>query len=136
MSRPSHPCGSPTAHPARTRQLLAAVLALLACILPAAASGLVKFDFEQKYFVHPQRQVWDFCLLKQEDEFHIFYHTILESTPGAANADTIWHATSNDLTRWTILDPVLTTGPDWWDGEAIWERRVRFFQLALTGLPG
>jgi len=96
------------------------LLALASGLFVQPAAGLVKFDFEQKYFVHPQRQVWDFCVIEHDDVFHIFYHTILESAPGAANADTIWHATSPDLYHWSILGPVLTVGPDWWDGQAIW----------------
>ena len=84
------------------------------------ATGLVSFDFEQQYFVHPERMVWDFCVIRPDSVYHLYYHSILEATPGATKADTIWHATSLDLAHWNIQGPVLTVGPDWWDGEAMW----------------
>jgi hypothetical protein len=99
---------------------LLALAWLLALFGVSSASGLIKIDFEQKYFVHPGRQVWDFCALRSDSVYHIFYHSILESAQGAANADTIWQATSRDLFHWTIVGPALTSGPDWWDAEAVW----------------
>jgi hypothetical protein len=94
----------------------------MAGILSAAprAQGLVRFDFEQKYFQHPQRQVWDFSIIRPDSVYHLYYHTIFESTPHASDADTIWHATSRDLKHWDIEGPVLTTGPGAWDSGAIW----------------
>jgi predicted GH43/DUF377 family glycosyl hydrolase len=84
------------------------------------AGALVKFDFEQKYFVHPDRQVWDFSIIRPDSVYHIFYHTIHESTPHATFADTIWHATSPDLSHWNIEGPILTSGQGPWDSSAIW----------------
>lgn len=116
--------------PARTTAaLLPAVLVLVTAVLVAAvlglgrpcpASAMVRLDFEQKYFVHPGRQVWDFCLIRPDSIYHIYYHSILEATPHAAYADTIWHATSPDLAHWDIAGPVLTSGPDAWESSAIW----------------
>ncbi len=103
--------------------VLALVLAgglLAAALPPAPATALVKFDFEQKYFVHPGRQVWDFCVVRIDSLYNIFYHSILEAKPGAAEADTIWRATSPDLMHWQIRGPVLLAGPTWYDGEAVW----------------
>ncbi|WP_348260077.1 hypothetical protein, partial [Salmonella enterica] len=84
----------PLNRPGRTSLASALALALAALLLAPAARALVRFDFEQKYFVHPGRQVWDFSLVPADSLYHIFYHTILPSTPSAANGDTIWHAAS------------------------------------------
>ncbi len=108
-------------HPRRLPTLLPLALALaLSGLIPSPAQAFVRLDFEQNFFVHPQRQVWDFCLVRPDSVYHIFYHSILEATPYAAKGDTIWHATSLDLKRWDIQGPVLTVGTDWWDAGANW----------------
>jgi predicted GH43/DUF377 family glycosyl hydrolase len=102
--------------------LLALVLALTAA---APARALVRFDFEQKYFRHPGRQVWDFSIVRPDSLYHIFYHTIHETTPSATYADTIWHAASPDLRRWDLLGPVLVTlGSAAWEQGALWAPSV------------
>jgi hypothetical protein len=88
--------------------------------MPDPATALFRCDFDQKYYVHPGRQTWDFCLVRSDSLFHLFYHSIPDADPGAAHADTIWHAVSPDLRHWTLSGPVLTAGPDWWDAGAIW----------------
>lgn len=92
------------------------MLSALAAALPERA--LVRFDFAQKYFRHPGRQVWDFSIVRSTGVYHLYYHTIPLGAPGAANADTIWHATSADLAHWTIRGPVLVTAgaPAWEQG--------------------
>jgi hypothetical protein len=102
------------------RWLACGLLAIGLSTMALPAAGLVKFDFEQKYYVHPQRQVWDFCLIRSSDVYHIFYHSIHENTPGAVHGDTIWHATSTDLFHWTSPEVAITVGPGWWEAEAIW----------------
>ncbi len=91
-----------------------------ALFLPLRAEGLVRLDFEQKYFQHSDRQVWDFSIVRSDSVYHIYYHTIHESTPNATYADTIWHATSPDLKHWDIEGPVLVVGQGSWDSGAIW----------------
>jgi hypothetical protein len=95
----------------------------LAAAIPARA--LVRFDFEQKYFRHPGRQVWDFSIVRPDSLYHIFYHTIHEKTPNAAAADTIWHAVSPDLRHWELRGPSLVTVAilDWEQG-ALWAPSV------------
>lgn len=125
--------------PIRPRRLAAAqrlrpaagVLLALGCILlafaaaPSPSAALVRFDFEQKYFRHPKRQVWDFSIVRSDASYHIFYHTIHESTPSATQADTIWHATSPDLAHWQVADPVLVTaGAADWERGALWAPAV------------
>jgi beta-fructofuranosidase len=98
---------------------------LLLLVSAAPASALVRFDFEQKYFRHPGRQVWDFSIIRSDAVYHIFYHSIHETTPSATAADTIWHATSADLQRWELRGPVLVTaGAASWEQGALWAPSV------------
>jgi beta-fructofuranosidase len=111
-------------HPAPAALALAAVLA--ACLLGARpASALIRYDFEQKYFTHPGRQVWDFSIVRADGTYHIFYHTIPLANPTAVAADTIWHAKSPDLSHWHSRTPVLVTaaGSPWEQG-ASWAPAV------------
>jgi hypothetical protein len=93
---------------------------------PLPTQALISFDFETPYLVHPDQQVWDFCLVDHAGEYHVFYHTIPPQNPHPANADTIWHAVSSDFRRWEIRGPALTSGPDWWDEVALWAPDVVF----------
>lgn len=120
LHTPRH-CGQRGRFRSRPRRFGLLLLLFLICgLAPLPVTGLVRFDFEQKYFVHPGRQVWDFCVVRPDSIYHIFYHTLPEAGGIATDADTIWHASSPDLMRWEILGPALTAGPDWWDSEAIW----------------
>jgi hypothetical protein len=120
--------------------ILAAAALLLGCVRPAPA--LVRIDFEQAYYVHPGRQVWDFSILREGETFHIFYHTIPETDPGASNADTLWHSSSDDLRHWAAPHPVITSGPASWKAEAVWAPDVvrlpgaGLWMMAYTGCDG
>ena len=114
-------------HPARGARRGVAVLllpVLLATVqwlgAPSCAYALLNLDFEQKYYVHPQRQVWDFSLIRSDSLYYLFYHSILESTPNASRADTIWQASSADLRRWNDPVPILFSGTAAADTGAIW----------------
>jgi hypothetical protein len=96
------------------------LVSLVTLCHPQSAEGLVRLDFEQRYFQHSLRQVWDFSIIRPDSVYHIYYHTILESTPHSSRADTIWHATSPDLKHWNIDGPILTSGQGSWDSGAIW----------------
>jgi hypothetical protein len=101
--------------------LVVACAALAALVVASSPSqALETFDFEARYLVHRGNQIWDFCLVPSGDQYHVFYHTIPPVYTSPAYADTIWHALSTDLRHWEILGPALTSGPDWWDAEAIW----------------
>jgi hypothetical protein len=100
--------------------LVPLLLALLFEVRPSPILALLRIDFEQSYYVHPGLQVWDFCLVRHEGLYHIFYHTLPEEESGPTQADTLWHATSLDLTHWERVGPVLTVGPGWWEAEALW----------------
>jgi len=92
-------------------------------VRPVAA--LVRFDFETPYLVQPGDQIWDFSLIQDAGQYHIFYHTIAQhGTQHPANADTIWHAESVDLVHWSQPASVLTAGPGWYDEVAIWAPNV------------
>jgi predicted GH43/DUF377 family glycosyl hydrolase len=110
-----------------TRTLLIISVHFMAAILMGSpAAALENFDFEARYFVHEGSQIWDFCLTPQGDQYNIFYHTISPENEHPANADTIWHARSTDLRHWEMLGPAVTSGPDWWDAEAVWAPDVVF----------
>ena len=111
----------------RIAPALALILLFLLGNIPALA--LVHFDFDQKYFVHPDRQVWDFSMVQTDDDiYHIFYHTIHTQTPHASNGDTIWHATSTNLKQWIIEGPILTVGQNEWDAGALWAPDIFYDQ--------
>jgi len=104
-------------------RLSAAVFA--ACLMtfivsPRSAHATVRFDFEQKYFVHPGVQTWDFCLVRDKGIYHLYYTAIPEETPHASNADSLLHATSPDLKHWTLEPPALVVGSGPWDEGALW----------------
>lgn len=111
---------SPAPGALRGPRLLAllAIVGALAAVSPARA--LVKIDFEQPYYVHDRMQVWDFSLLKDGDRYHIFYHGIPESQPSPLRADTLWHATTEDLIHWGPPVPVLTVSSAPFEAGAVW----------------
>lgn len=118
-------------HQGRHRKLripraVAVVVLCLAVLGPTLAGALVSFDFETPYLVHPGLQVWDFCLVEHDGQYNAFYHTIPPTIQHPSAADTIWHAVSSDLRHWTIHGPAITSGPDAWDGRAIWAPDVVF----------
>ncbi len=104
------------------------MIGLLCLILVAPVPGwaLQVFDFETPYLVHQDHQIWDFCLIMQADNYHVFYHSIDQYDAHPANADTIWHAVSSNLKNWDILGPALTSGPGWYDEVAMWAPDVVF----------
>lgn len=116
------------------------LLALLLTLgLAGPAQALLNLDFEQRYFTHKDRQVWDFSIVRPDSVYHIYYHTILESTPHASYGDTIWHGTSKDLKHWNVEGPILVVGQGEWDAGAIWAPDVFFdeatdlWKIAYTG---
>lgn len=111
---------APAKYPANRLAMGLLALVLIAALPVTPAGALVRFDFEQKYYQHPGRQVWDFSIIRPDSIYHIFYHTIAEATPNAAFADTIWQATSRDLKHWDTPVPILTVGQGPWDEGAIW----------------
>ncbi len=118
---------------------LCGLFLLLGLVFAPQAEALVRFDFEQKYYRHQDRQVWDFSIVRDESIYHIFYHSIHEHTPNAAHGDTIWQASSPDLRHWDSPVPILTVGQGSWDTGAIWAPEVfldqarRRWTLAYTG---
>jgi sucrose-6-phosphate hydrolase SacC (GH32 family) len=113
---------------ARLRFLWPLLLILPALLGGGSAFALVHFDFDQKFFVHPDRQVWDFSITREDSLYHIFYHTIHTETPHASYGDTIWHATSSNLKQWTIEGPVLIVGQNEFDAGALWAPDVFYNQ--------
>ena len=96
---------------------LAVILLGVLCSFSVPAHALVKFDFEQKFFVEFGPEIKDHSLLRVDGVYHLFY---LRGNP----AVTIGHATSPDLIHWTIQAPVLNVVPGAWDGLAMWAPHV------------
>ncbi len=94
-------------------------LATLPTLAPKRSDALLRIDFEQKYFIHPGLQVLDFCLIRPDSLYHIYYIAVAEATP-STRCYALGHATSPDLYHWTILDPAVAAGPDWWDANSVW----------------
>lgn len=86
---------------------------------PRPCGALLHIDFEQKFFIHPGQEIWDFCVIRPDSLYHIFYIAYPEATPGA-HCYALGHATSPDLIHWTILPPAVEAGPDWWDADNLW----------------
>lgn len=105
-----HKCSTPRPR-ANALALLPCAALVLACLLPAGAAALVKFDFEQPYFHEKPLDVLDHCIVEVDGEYHLFY---LRGDP----AVNIGHAKTNDFIHWVTLDPVLETGT--WDNYALW----------------
>ncbi len=105
---------------------------------PRPATALMRLDFEQKFFVHPGQQVWDFSLVRTDSMYHIFYHSIPDDTPHSSLGDTISHATSPDLKHWALYGPVLAVGqPTWesgatWAPDVFWEDNLQRWAMAYT----
>jgi len=95
--------------------LLGAVLAGSA----TPASALLRIDFEQKFFSHPGQEVWDFCLVRVDSLYHIFYIAVPESAHGG-HCYALGNATSPDLAHWAIQPWAVPAGPDWWDADNVW----------------
>lgn len=83
-------------------RLLCAVMVVV-FLSPTTVTALVKFDFEQKYFMEPPRPILDHCIVPQDGVYHLFY------LRGDPLAESIGHATTTDFVYWnyepTLLEP-------------------------------
>ncbi|NIM19213.1 MAG: family 43 glycosylhydrolase [Candidatus Latescibacteria bacterium] len=96
-----------------TRSIVAALL-ISALLLTAGASlALVRFDFEQPYFLEPNVLIKDHSLFRLGSVYHLFY---LRGNP----AISFGHATSTDLIHWKLEPPVLAVQPGTWDESGVW----------------
>ena len=99
---------------------------LLLATLCGSAGALLHIDFEQPYYVHDSMQVWDHCLVCDNDIYYIFYHGIPESNPHPDYADHIWRASSADLIHWTAPIIVLSVSTEPHEVRSIWAPDVVF----------
>jgi beta-fructofuranosidase len=56
----------------------------------------------------PDRYLWDTWLVPAEGRYHLFH---MQKVAGEPDSLEIGHVVSDDLVRWTMLDPALTLGP-------------------------
>lgn len=114
------------------RSWLVGALALL--LLPSPGRALVRFDFEGPYLVDPGHTLKDHALVHDGQLFHIFYIRGEQGVPGTASEDSLGHATSPDLRRWTLHPPALAVGPGGsWDSRSVWAPEL--LPPAATGGP-
>ncbi|MFQ5512246.1 MAG: FlgD immunoglobulin-like domain containing protein [Candidatus Krumholzibacteriia bacterium] len=99
------------------RTMIRALLLAVPVLAAAGAEALVKFDFEQKYFVEFGPEVKDHSLVRRNGVYHLFY---LRGDP----AINIGHVTSTDLIHWSFENPVLSVQPGTWDERAMWAPQV------------
>lgn len=116
--------------------LVAAVL-----LLPAGrASALQVIDFEQPYYVHPDWQVWDFCLIHADGVYQIFYGAIPMDDPNPVASDHLWRSTSADLIHWSEPQQVMQISEAFYESRALWAPDVVFdpgtqiWWMAYTGV--
>jgi predicted GH43/DUF377 family glycosyl hydrolase len=97
---------------------IACVLHICLFLSTAGVShGLVRFDFEQPYFIESGQVVKDHSLIRVGAVYHLFY---LRGNP----AVNIGHATSGDLIHWDLEPPVLYVEPGTWDEKALWAPEI------------
>jgi len=96
------------------------VWVFLVLLLATPAPALHVIDFEQPYYVHDGWQVWDFCLVKNNGLYFIFYGAIPMSGSGPFDSDDIWRSSSSDLIHWTPPAQVLSVSGATYEAEALW----------------
>jgi sucrose-6-phosphate hydrolase SacC (GH32 family) len=102
-------------------------------------SALIHFDFDQPYFVHSGKEIWDFCVVKHDSLYHIYYINVDEGDDGAVS-DNLGHATSADLVRWDVLAPAITTSSNTWENygvwapDVVWDDTGQRWVMAYTGV--
>ncbi len=126
--RPAAPQEDPNLMPISRRSVVVAkTLFLVLVVLTAVpASALLYIDFEQPYYIHPDMQVWDHCLVFHDDQYHIFYHAIPESDPYPGYSDHIWTSASPDMIHWSEPRIVLSVSEEAHEAEAMWAPDVVF----------
>jgi beta-fructofuranosidase len=95
----------------------------------------------------PDHWVWDSWIADDGDRYHLYFlkaPRALEDPGRRHTAATIGHATSTDLTDWTIEDDALLPESGRWDDLALWTGSVargddgvwRMYYTALSTTPG
>jgi len=116
-------------------------LVVLVILLAASpSSALLHIDFEQKFYVHPGYQTWDFCVVQHDGLYNIFYHAIPMDQPGPSNADHIYRATSTDLVHWSEPWIVLSVSDEpyetraVWAPDVVWDEETGLWWMSYTGV--
>lgn len=107
-------------------RVLGPLVLLSAAVLGATAPalGLVRFDFDQRYFIEPGYIVKDHSLVRDDDgTLHLFYIRADESIPNSPGLS-LGHATSTDLRHWEIHPAVIPVVPGTWESAGIWAPHI------------
>jgi hypothetical protein len=129
----SHPCPTPARRLSEPAAffVLAGLLTLGFLMFAAGpASALLSIDFEQRYYVHEEWQVWDFCIVQHDGIYSIFYLAVPESDPQPANSDAIWRSTSPDLVHWSTPIQVIGISAQPHETLAVWAPDVVFDEVS------
>lgn len=103
----------------RITAIFFAIGILSTCVSANRVSALIHFDFEQSFFVHPGKEVWDFCITLHDSIYHIYYINVDEGLKSAIS-DNLGHASSPDLIHWTIHSPAITISSNSWENYSVW----------------
>ncbi len=105
----------------------------------APARALIRYDFEERFFVDRPQTVADRCIVRRDSTYHLFYTAgpVGVFTPSLQTS--FGHATSRDLVHWTIQPAVLPTVPGTWESMAHWapmilEKPAGTYNMLYTGV--
>lgn len=115
-----HRLALPSPRCSGTGRLVTLLISALVLFGAGRAGALLSIDFEMPFYVHPEWQVWDFCIVEDQGTYHIFYLAVPEAFPQPSASDIIWHATSVDLRRWSEPEPAVTVSEEVWETRAVW----------------
>lgn len=108
----------------RVHSLCIAALLVLGLLAPTRSWAGVLFDFEGPYLSDPGRTIKDHAMVFDGSVWHCYYIRGLQGSPGTSSEQELGHAISEDLRRWVVLDPALTTDVGAWDGRNVWAPQV------------
>ncbi len=108
------------------RPLLPTTALALLMLLPASASALTEFDFEQRYFMEPGLIAADHAILVTDGDYHLIYTVGIQGQgwgqPG--NMIDFGHASSSDLVHWTVHPRLLSTAAPGWKERNVWAPHI------------
>ncbi len=96
---------------------------LLLTLVSSPASAFERFDFEGPYLLDNEHTLKDHSIVRINGTTHCFYIRGDEDT-GTATENALGHATTEDLSTWSILTPAVAAGPDFWDSRNVWAPHV------------
>jgi len=101
------------------------VLACTVALIAPDAGAFQRYDFDQRYFIHPGYIVKDHATVRAPDgTTHLFYIKADETLPEGERAKTLGHATTPDLIHWTFHPDVIPVVPNTWEESFVWAPHI------------